>query len=63
MLDDSDRHTHVSITGHIEEMREDTDLADIDRLAQQYMGKPYPHRDHRRISAWIAVDGWHSWVR
>jgi hypothetical protein len=39
-------------------MREDTDLADIDRLARQYTGKPYPQRDRGRISAWIAVDGW-----
>jgi hypothetical protein len=28
------REPHVSINGHVEEMREDTDLADIDRLAQ-----------------------------
>lgn len=34
------RESHVSITGHLEEMREDTDLADIDRLAQEYMAKP-----------------------
>jgi hypothetical protein len=52
------RESHVSITGHLEEMREDTDLADIDRLAQEYMAKPGPQRDRRRISAWIAVDGW-----
>ena len=32
VLDESDWHTHVSITGHVEEMRQDTDLADIDRL-------------------------------
>ncbi len=56
-LDESDRHTHVSITGHVDEMREGRDLADIDRLARQYTGKPYPQRDRGRISAWIAVDG------
>jgi len=53
--------THVSIIGHIDEMREDTGLADIDRIAQHYIGGPYPQRDRRRISAWIAVDGWHGW--
>jgi hypothetical protein len=42
-------------------MRADTGLADIDRLAQQYLGMPYPQRDCRRIGAWIAVDGWHAW--
>jgi hypothetical protein len=38
-----------------------TDPADIDRLARQYMGRQYPQRDGLRISAWIAVDGWHGW--
>lgn len=54
-------YTHVSITGYVDELREDTGLADIDRLAQQYTGRPYPQRDRRRISAWIALDGWHGW--
>ena len=57
------RQPHLSITGHVEEMREDTDLADIDRLGQEYMGKPCPQRDRRRISAWIAVDGWPGCTR
>jgi hypothetical protein len=39
------------MTGHVEELREDTDLADIDRLARQYVGRPYPRRDRRWISA------------
>ena len=61
VLDEGDWYTHLSITGHIDEMRDDTDLADIDRVAMQYTGKPYPRRDRGRISAWIAVDGWHGW--
>jgi hypothetical protein len=61
VLDEGGWHTHVSIIGHVEEMREDVDLADIDRLAGHYIGRPYPRRDRRRISAWIAVDGWHGW--
>ena len=48
VLDDSDWRTHVSATGHVEEMREDTDLADIDHLARQYTGKPFElNRDGR----------------
>ena len=61
VLDEGGWGTHVSIIGHIGEMREDTGLADIDRIAQHYIGRPYPQRDRRRISAWIAVDGWHGW--
>lgn len=51
----------MNTTGHVDEMREDTTLADIDRVSQQYMKRPYPQRDRRRISAWIAVDRWHGW--
>ena len=61
VLDEDGWYTHLSITGHIDEMRDDPDLADIDRVAMQYTGKPYPQRDRGRISAWIAVDGWHGW--
>jgi PPOX class probable F420-dependent enzyme len=61
VLDDGDWYTHLGITGHVDEMRADPDLADIDRVARQYTGKPYPRRDRGRISAWIAVDGWHGW--
>ena len=61
VLDESDWYTHVSITGHVEEMREDTGLADIDRVAKHYIGQSYPQRDRRRVSAWIAVDTWHGW--
>lgn len=61
VLDKDGWYTHLSITGHIEEIREDTGLADIDRIAVQYTGGPYPRRDRRRVSAWIGVDGWHGW--
>ena len=35
-----------------------TDLADIDRLAPQYTGRP--QRDRCRISARVVVNGWHA---
>ena len=61
VLDESGWETHLAITGHIEELREDADLADIDRIARHYTGRSYPQRDRGRISARIAVDGWHGW--
>jgi PPOX class probable F420-dependent enzyme len=61
VLDESNWYTHVSITGHIEDLREDTALADIDRIALHYTDQLYAVRDRRRISAWIAVDGWYGW--
>src|SRR4051812_23832869 len=37
VLDEGDWYTHVSILGHVAEMRDDKDLTGIDRLAQQYL--------------------------
>jgi hypothetical protein len=61
VIDEGNWYTHVSIIGHIEDMREDTGLADIDRLSRRYTGNPYPRRDRGRVSAWIVVDAWHGW--
>jgi PPOX class probable F420-dependent enzyme len=61
VLDESGWYTHLTIIGRAVDLREDTDLSGIDRLAQQYLGKPYPQRDRRRYSAWIEIDRWHGW--
>lgn len=61
VLDEAGWYTHLSIVGHVVELREDTGLADIDRLSRQYTGKTYPRRERQRFSAWIEVDQWHGW--
>ena len=61
VLDESNWYTHVSLIGRVVEFRDDKDLADIDRLSRQYLGKPYPQRDRGRVSAWIEIDRWHGW--
>lgn len=61
VLDDDGWSTHVSIMGRVVEIRDDTGLADIDRIARHYIGRPYPNRDRARVSAWIEVDTWHGW--
>jgi PPOX class probable F420-dependent enzyme len=61
VLDDGNWYTHLSIIGHVAELEEDRELADIDRLAHRYLGKQYPQRDRSRVSAWIDVDRWHGW--
>ena len=63
VLDEAGWNTHLSVTGHIDEIREDPDLADIDRVSKHYTGQPYPDRVRGRVSAWIAVDSWHGWGR
>jgi PPOX class probable F420-dependent enzyme len=61
VLDENGWYTHVSIIGHVAELREDDDLTDIDRLSQHYTGQAYPRRERGRFSAWIEIDRWHGW--
>jgi PPOX class probable F420-dependent enzyme len=61
VLDGDDWYTHVTVLGRVTEMYEDEGLADIDRIAEHYTGKPYPDRARGRVSAWIEVDRWHGW--
>ena len=61
VIDEGNWYTHVSIIGHVEDIRDDADLADIDRISRHYTGNPYARRDRGRVSAWIVVDGWHGW--
>ena len=61
MLDEGNWYTTVTLIGHVSEWREDTDLADIDRVSRHYGGNPYPTRDRGRVSAWISVDRWYGW--
>ncbi|MBG0857452.1 PPOX class F420-dependent oxidoreductase [Streptomyces spinoverrucosus] len=61
VLDEDDWYTHATLIGRVTKMYDDKDLADIDRLAQQYTGNPYPQRGRARVSAWIEVERWHGW--
>ncbi|MFE0450660.1 PPOX class F420-dependent oxidoreductase [Streptomyces sp. NPDC058914] len=61
VLDGEDWYTHVTLIGRVVETYEDESLADIDRIATHYTGKPYPERVRARVSAWIEVERWHGW--
>jgi PPOX class probable F420-dependent enzyme len=54
-------YSHVSLIGRAIRIEDDPDLADIDRLAVRYTGKPFRRRDSRRVSAWIEPERWHAW--
>lgn len=61
VLDADGWYTHVSLIGRITEIKDDPGLADIDRIATHYTGKPYPRRDRARVSTLMEVDIWHGW--
>jgi PPOX class probable F420-dependent enzyme len=61
VLDEANWYTHLTLVGHVAELREDTGLTDIDRLSRQYLGRSYPQRDRGRVSARIEIEQWHGW--
>ena len=54
-------YRHVSLLGTIVSIEDDDDLADIDRLALRYTGRPFRTRDRKRVSAWMEPERWHEW--
>ena len=57
----NDWYTHVSFTGDVVSIDDDPDLADIDRLARRYTGRPFGNRNAKRVSMWITPRVWHVW--
>ena len=61
VLDQDSWYTHVSLIGRVQDLLDDDDLGDIDRISTHYTGKAYPNRESPRVSAWMTVDRWHGW--
>jgi PPOX class probable F420-dependent enzyme len=61
VLDKDAWYNHVSLIGRVRELRHDEDLADIDRIATHYTGKPYRDRERDSWTAVIEVTRWHGW--
>ena len=61
VLDKDDWYTHVTLTGVVERLEDDADLADIDRLALRYQGNPFRNRTDKRVSAWMRPERWFRW--
>jgi PPOX class probable F420-dependent enzyme len=61
VLDGDSWYRHISLHGNAT-LRDDPDLADIDRISKHYTGQPYAMRDRGRVSAWIEIDSWHAWT-
>jgi len=61
ILDEHAWYSHVSLIGRVREIRADPELADINRLATHYTGKPYRDRNRDSWTAIVDVSRWHSW--
>jgi PPOX class probable F420-dependent enzyme len=61
VLDEGSWYRHVSLVGRVDELVEDEDLQDVDRLARHYTGEPFRDRRRRSVSAWVKPSAWHAW--
>ncbi|WP_433210666.1 PPOX class F420-dependent oxidoreductase [Dactylosporangium sp. CS-047395] len=61
VLDKENWYTHISLTGTVAELRDDPDLADIDRIARHYTGEEYANRERPRVTAVVEITSWHVW--
>lgn len=61
VIDSGNMYWQVSLEGRVVEITDDTDFADIDRLAVRYTGGPYSDRSRPRVSAWVEIDRWNGW--
>lgn len=62
-MKDGEWYTHVSVRGPVVQWEHDEAkaLADIDRLAKHYTGRPFRKRTAKRVSAWFEITHWHGW--
>ena len=56
-------YNHLSLLGRAIEFRDDAGFADIDRLAQRYLGKAYYDRTYRGVSVIARIERWHTFGR
>jgi PPOX class probable F420-dependent enzyme len=61
VIDGDSWNRHLTVFGRAVEIVADQDLADIDRLAQRYAGRPHGDRSRDSVSAWIELDSWYGW--
>lgn len=61
VLDEASWGRHVSLRGRVASIVDDPELVDIDRISMQYLGTPYPDREHPRVSVWVEVESWYAW--
>jgi PPOX class probable F420-dependent enzyme len=61
VLGERDWYRQVTLVGPIVSLEDDDDLADIDRLSQRYLGRPFERRGQARVTAWLEPERWHSW--
>jgi len=61
IMDTTDWYSHVALIGEVTDVHDDADLADIDRLALRYNGRPYYNRKRDSVTALVRPTRWATW--
>ncbi|MFL5936188.1 MAG: PPOX class F420-dependent oxidoreductase [Gaiellaceae bacterium] len=61
VIDAPDWYRQLTLFGRVDEIRDDTDFADIDRLSLRYSRRTFGNRVGARISALIVPERWYGW--
>jgi hypothetical protein len=61
VLDGPNWYRQLTVFGHVADIRDDADFADIDRLSIRYTRERFHNRARKRVTALIELDGWYGW--
>ena len=61
VLDAEDWYTHVALQLDVVEITDDVELADIDALSNQYVGRPYDNRVRPRVTVRAEIHDAMGW--
>jgi hypothetical protein len=61
VMDGPDWYRQLTLLGRVDEIRDDADFADIDRLSLRYTRRTFGNRTSTRFSALIAPERWYGW--
>ena len=61
VLDGPNWYRQLTLFGRVDEIRDDAEFADIDRLSLRYSRRTFRNRLRARISALIVPERWYGW--
>jgi PPOX class probable F420-dependent enzyme len=61
VIDGPDWYRQLTLFGRVDEIRDDAELADIDRLSLRYSRRTFRNRVRARTSALIVPERWYGW--
>jgi hypothetical protein len=61
VMDSESWYRQLTIFGRVDEIRDDPEFKDIDRLSLRYTRRQHHNRLRARISALIEPVGWYGW--